>query len=142
MSHDGEVTMEDLYTIKGNPDDGMVSTVQMPRWGMALVKYKSDFVVEIDIYQDPEDTSHFTLHWVCPKCRNFSTIDSRKKQMDLRIDRVSPDGTRICRVSIEPFQCAWEMGRGTDGTKADRIDFGAGLCKLRVGVSNSIAKDA
>lgn len=140
----------ELYTIKedavrGAGDHagqrGLASTIRIPRWGVAMVTYK-DRVVEADVYKEPGEDNHFTILWVCPRCTNQLRIDTKKKQVEIRVDRVAPGGERIVRLFIEPFECTWELGRGTDGTKNDRIAFGAGLCRLRVGVYNNIAKDA
>ena len=41
-------------------------------------------------------------------------------------------------LSVEPFECTWEMGE----RQGERIHFGLSLCRWRVGIQNNVAKDA
>lgn len=144
---DQEIERE-LYTICGDPDEvyeaerkypkhgnfesGMAQDMRVDRMAEAhpVVKYK-DFLLDCDLYITP-DRKELSLVLICPRCHNQLKISSANKA-------ISWDGKN---VSVEPFECTWEMGRGTEGTASDRIDFGMGLCRWRVGINNGVARDA
>ena len=45
------------------------------------------------------------------------------------------------RLSVEPFECTWEMPDAGEH-KPGYIGGGITLCKLKIGISNNIARDA
>lgn len=116
-------TLDFTHTLLGQPN------VEIP---MKMVDGQAGagFIVEADVYMDlsPEaKPGDLEIHWICPRCQNTTRILSRNgKQMEYDKERNL--------LSVEPFECPHERGRGTDGTKKDRIAFGVGLCKLRLGV--------
>lgn len=126
---------EDVYRARSNIDDprGVSSGHRFHKLCEAhpQIRYK-DRLLECDLYRDP-DTGKYTLHLICPKCLHSLKIESGNKDIYWDEDH---------GISIEPFTCTWEEGRGTDGTENDRIAFGVGLCNWRVGVKNGIARDA
>lgn len=94
------------------------------------IRYR-DLVLFVDVYTAGEEIS---IDLVCPRCHNHSWIRSTQKAIEFDpVERL---------LSIEPFRCSWELGRGTDGTKDDRMWFGLGLCNWTVGVDKNVAKDA
>lgn len=129
---------EEIYSIKGDMNDGnsgVASHLNLTKTALARVpiRYK-DRITEGDLYRMPGDgvgKSELMLNLYCPKCANSLQIRSSRKQMDW-------DGEFL---SVEAFSCTWEAGR-SDGTKNDRIEFGAGLCRWRVGINKNVAKDA
>ena len=89
------------------------------------------FEIECEVYVAP-DQSEIMVHSACPKCRHAIKITSDNKE-------ISFDPKR--GLFIEPFTCSWEMG---DAMAAGdrRIDFGLGLCGMRVAYDGFVIKDA
>jgi hypothetical protein len=138
---------KELFTICGDPDEkydaakiypkhgslagGLAQDMRIDKMAEAhpTIRYK-DFLIDCDLYITP-DRSELSLTLICPLCHNMLKISSKDKA-------IGWDGDKI---SIEPFGCTWEAGR-SDATANDRIDFGLGLCRWRVGVENGVARDA
>ena len=120
------------YPKHGSFADGLAQDIRLDRMGEAnpVVRYK-DFVLDCDLFIAP-DQSELTLVLICPVCHNQLKVSSKDKTIHW-------DGKN---VSVEPFACTWELGRGTAGTTGDRIEFGLGLCRWKVGIENGIARDA
>lgn len=112
--------------------------------GHPLIRYK-DLVLEADVYKDPEGGG-LMVNIFCPRCRNSLRITSQRKQIEFTAalvrDRATGRMLKRGTLSVSPFQCTWELGRGTDQTGADRMDFGMGLCRWTVAIDNNVAKDA
>lgn len=125
---------EDKFRARGNPDDptGMAAGYRFHKMGEAnpQIRYK-DFLLTCDMYISP-DKSEMQLVLICPRCMNQLRISSKDKDMHWDPEK---------GISISPFRCSWEIGRGTDGTADDRIAYGLGLCNWSVGVENGVAKD-
>lgn len=124
---------EELYTIKedaldpaGTGQVGKSATIGLNKSAVAkpLIRYK-DFVIEADLYNMDGE---FMVHLYCPKCRNALSIKGSQK----KIDYSTSDG-----LSVEPFMCTWELD-----PEGRRMEFGLGLCRWKVGISNNIARDA
>lgn len=147
---------ESLYTLKEDvlptvetpytgslPDDGprvgVSSTIGLHKTKIARVPVRytgrvseaRDRISEMDVYRMG---GQLAINFYCWKCGNSSWI--REGQKEINFDLTSNV------LSISPFKCSWEYGRGTDATKGDRIAFGMGLCNLAVVVDNNIAKDS
>lgn len=142
---------EELEHIAGDPPEGMYQTGQhldpmgtgkmghasqmdMTKGAEAhpMIRY-NQFVIEADVYRVP-DTDEISVVILCPRCHNALTISSKKKAV--RFDPPSvkhPQGV----LSVEPFECTWELD-----TQGRRMEFGLGLCRWKVGISNNVAKDA
>ena len=80
------------------------------------------FEIECEVY---ETDGILSVHTVCPKCRHSQWIDGRNKKIEWRGGE----------LYVEPFTCPWEMGE-------DRVEFGFGLCNMRVAYDGKVAKDA
>jgi len=94
------------------------------------VRYK-DRIFFCDLYRYSDE---LRIHMHCPRCTNVIRISSTRKALEW--DPV--DGI----LSVEPMECPWEIGRGTDGTTSDRIAFGLGLCRFKFAIDANIMKDA
>ena len=121
-----------LYPKYGSFSDGLAQDMRVDRMAEAhpKIKYK-DFILDCDLYITA-DRKELSLTLICPLCRNMLKISSKDKA-------ISWDGEK---VSVEAFGCTWEAGRGTDGTAGDRMSFGLGLCRWKVGVESGVARDA
>ena len=116
-----------------------------------VVVYKDAFMT-VDVYlldgQAPE------VHLICPRCHKASRIAGDRKAIDFEPARANPawsdiaatgdpvlaETGRMGRLSIEPFECAWEIGG--DQHVAGGVHTGVSLCRLQLAIDNSRARDA
>lgn len=114
-----------------------------------LVPYRGrhgEFDLTVDVYAIPGQP--IELHLICPKCRHASRITGERKKIEfdprdqrpvtLMSGRKLPSGGRL---DVEPFECSWEMpeaGAHTPGIRAG----GMTLCRMRLAIDGSVAKDA
>lgn len=101
----------------------------------ALVYYRSRwqndaFEMEVDVYALPGEP--IRLHLLCPKCQHALTLDQTKKAIDWTPP--PPGGGKHGTISVETFQCTWEMG--------DKTELGQPLCGWRVAIDRNVARDA
>lgn len=97
--------------------------------GHPKIRYR-DLVIEADVYALPGVPMY--VHILCPKCRHALKIAEDRKHIEYDPKAGPPqDGGRI---SIEAFQCTWEMDD-------QRQQFGLSLCGWKVVVDNNIARD-
>ena len=89
-----------------------------------------EMAVEVEVYDKPG--GGYLVHSACPKCRHAIKIDSDNKEIALDPKR---------GLFVEPFTCPWEMG---DAMAAGdrRIEFGLGMCNMRVAYDGFKIKDA
>jgi len=98
-------------------------------------------VIFCEVYQNPG--APMEIHWMCPKCLGgghgyMSRISADRKRIEYDPRTQLEDGGRL---NVEAFECPWELGDAQAGGDR-RMEFGLGLCKLRLVIDNSIAKDA
>lgn len=116
-----------------------------------VVVYRDTFLT-VDVYliegQPPE------VHLICPRCHKASRIAGDQKAIDFDPGRANPaqadiaatgdpalaEAGRMGRLSIEPFECAWEIGG--DQHVAGGVHTGVSLCRLQLAIDNNRAKDA
>jgi hypothetical protein len=124
---------EELYHVAGDAPDptgtglsGRMSSMRLTQiaLGHPLIRYK-DRVIEADVY---EIHGRLMVHLICPRCLNALKITDDRKKMEYSVTEN--------RISIEAFGCTWEMNDDR------RMEFGVGLCRWRVGVTNNVARDA
>jgi hypothetical protein len=84
-----------------------------------------NYVLKVDVYQPTPGT--FEVHLHCPKCHEVSRITSERKSIEF-------DERQL--LSVEKFQCCWEMPEGR------RMEFGIGLCRASYAIDRNVLKDA
>ncbi len=103
--------------------------------GRPQIRYKGrygDFVLEADVFPG-KDLGTFEVHIYCPRCStpelpHNNRITSERKAIEFE------NGL----LSIEAFECCWELQQ----REGERIAFGAGLCRMKMGITKNVAKDA
>lgn len=108
----------------------------------AVIRYK-DRAIEADVYALPGAPIHVVI--LCPKCGSASTIRAEKKAIDWQPHEPRAVGKLVnCgTLSIEPFECPWEMpDAGAHEPGANKILGTANMCRLKIAVDKNIAKDA
>jgi hypothetical protein len=122
---------EELYEIKQDLVEQQsrgVSTLHFDNAAAkARVRYK-DLLLECDVYTAGDST---TVVLFCPRCKQQLRVDSSRKSIEW-------DPAKGL-LSIEPFQCTWELPDEHLGAKRD---FGFSLCRLTIAIDKGIAKDA
>lgn len=117
--------------------------------GHPYVRYR-DRVLELDIYPLLGDggpvggTERLEVILICPRCQHELRVTSDRKAIDYTPGapelEVGPGGTPSWQVrgtiSIEAFQCTWEMD-----TKAKVTGHGENLCRWKVAIDRNIARD-
>jgi hypothetical protein len=115
-----------------------------------LVAYRGrigDFDMTVDVYALAGE--HIELHLICPKCHHKSRITGERKKIEFDQHNTRPysfvNGVRRPtnggRLDVEPFECGWEMpdaGEHKTGIRAGGIT----LCRMRMAIDGSVAKDA
>lgn len=117
---------EELFHLAGDPERGVVGTHDFTGNATAknvLVRF-GDLVLHCDVYPDMGE-GHM-VHLICPRCCKALKISGKNKQ-------ISYDTQRKL-LSVEPFQCTWEMG--------DVVGSYTTLCNLKIGIHNNIARKA
>lgn len=130
---------EDLEHVIGDDPDvssrlGSMS-LQQSMLGRVRVRYR-DKVVFCEVYQHPGEPMQ--VHWMCPRCHgggkgHMSRITGDRKRIEYDPKAQTEDGGRL---NVEAFGCTWERGEDR------RMEFGLGLCGLRLVIDNSVARDA
>lgn len=96
-------------------------------------------------------TSPLEVLLLCPRCQQQLRIASDRKAIEFLpnvpvkivldseevIDGDASDLVSLGQLSIEPFECTWELN-----PQGRRMEFGLGLCKWKVGIDKNVAKDA
>jgi hypothetical protein len=103
--------------------------------GKPRVRYK-DMMIFAEVYHHPGEPMQ--VHWMCPKCgplnkKRMSTIRGDRKKIEYDPRQNTEDGGRL---SVETFQCPWELE-----SEGRRMEFGLGLCGLRLTIEDNIARE-
>lgn len=138
---------------------GLASTTRLDAGKLEVAVVYGDHLMTMDVYAIPGEPVQ--VHYICPRCRKQGRISSERKQIEfdpsstrpVRLpdgqlvakDRPArlPDGgllTNAGALSIEPFECAWEVGDDphTPGIRAG----GLTLCRLKLGIDHNVAREA
>lgn len=117
-----------------------------------LVLYK-DLILTVDVYALPGEPTQ--VHVICPRCRKPSRITAENKAIDFDPAGINPMRNAILRVSaapeiagladfgrlsVEPFECAWELGG--DRHVVGGLHTGVSLCRQRLVIDDNRARDA
>lgn len=109
----------------------------------AVIRYR-DKLIEADVYALPGEPVKVVI--LCPRCNNASSIDETRKAIDWRPHPPQAVGDFVNhgKLSIEPFECSWELpDAGAHNQSARETLIGtAPLCRLKIGVTNNIGRDA
>ena len=127
---------KDLVHIAGDMDTGITSTFQIDRNKREVIVTYKEYVLTVDIYQIPGEPTK--VHLICPRCHHALSISAERKAIDF--DPKAGDPKLGGRLSIEPFQCTWELPDAGEH-KAGLKSGGLTLCKWKAGIENNVARD-
>jgi hypothetical protein len=116
-----------------------------------VVVYKDTFLT-VDVYLVPGAPPE--IHLICPRCHKASRISGANKAIDFDPGAVNPMWLEavksnhkdlaaiagIGRLSVEPFECTWEVGG--QAHVAGAVHTGASLCRQKLVIDDNCAKDA
>ncbi len=146
VTPEGEKQKREMVQLAGDPQRGYASTTRLDTMKQEVFVTYGDFLLTVDVYALPGQP--IELVYVCPKCRHQGRITGDKKhvEFDPGASRTLalPNGARVPTggdLSIEPFQCSWEMpdaGEHKPGIRAGGIT----LCNLKLAIDHNVAKDA
>ena len=128
----------DITHIAGDRDHGISVTHRLNKAAHAEValvysgRYSAPFSnleIVCEVYKAGDV---FSVHSICPRCRNAVWIDGRNKRVDYDPQR---------GLFVEAHTCPWEIG-DTDARKNDRQEFGLGLCGTRMVYDGKVAREA
>lgn len=131
---------------------GFASTTRLTAGKHEVVVVYGDTFLTVDVYQVPGEP--LMVHLYCPRCHKHATVRGDAKAIDFDPTARNPQRTAIVasgdpslvaladrgRISIEAFECPWEMGE--DRHVAGGVHTGASLCRQRLAIENCRAKDA
>lgn len=149
-------TQPGLVQVAGDMDHGLASTVRLTAGKTeVLVLSKSGDIplMTVDVYAIPGEP--LKVHLLCPRCRNHLTVPGEKKAIDwsprdanpqaraiiaLGIDPHMQAMAQLGRLSVEPFECTWELD---SKKKVGASEFSGGnLCRWRAAIDNNLVKSA
>jgi hypothetical protein len=131
---------------------GMSSTTYLEHGKHEVVVVYKDTFLTVDVYLVPGTPPE--IHLICPRCHKASRISGDHKAIDFDPRAVNPmwmaataahhrDLAAIAgvgRLSVEPFECTWEIGG--DRHVAGGVHTGVTLCRQKLVIDNNRAKDA
>lgn len=129
---------------QGKAGRGYASQVNLDAGKLtAVVRYK-DKLSEADIYA--LEGAPLKVIFRCPRCGHDGTINGDHKAIAWsphEPQRIETDGEVFLNcgeLSVEPFECAWEMPDAGAHT-AGLVTAGTTLCRLVIGIDKNVAKD-
>ena len=131
---------------------GMLSTTNLATGKIEVMVIYGDVLMTVDVYQVPGEP--LKIHLLCPRCRKCSTVSGDHKGISFEPNEPNPQHAALVamgaappvaavhmgRLSIETFECAWEMGDAPH--VAGGVHTGAALCRLRLAIDGNRAKGA
>jgi len=131
---------------------GMHSTTYLEHGKHEVIVTYRDMFLTVDVYLLPGQPPE--IHLICPRCHHASRISGDQKAIDFDPAAVNPQWLEaaranhrdlaavagIGRLSVEPFECTWEIG--ADAHVSGGVHTGASLCRLRLAIEDNCARDA
>jgi hypothetical protein len=132
---------------------GLLSTHRMTGGKQEVVVLYKDMILTVDVYALPGEPTRAQI--ICPRCHKHSTIPGDRKRIEYDSGALNPIQRQILsqahqpeiarivqfgRLSIETFECAWEIG--DDRHVSGALHTGASLCRLRLVIEDNRARDA
>lgn len=146
---------------------GRQSTHRLTGGKQEVVVVYGDLLMTLDVYALPEEPMRVQI--ICPRCHKHSTIRGDQKKIEYEPKAMNPMSATILamaggaqqellgswsrntalvelasianfgRLSVEPFECAWEIGDAKHVPGA--LHTGASLCRLRLVIDNNRARE-
>ena len=134
---------------------GMASTHHMTAGKHEVLVVFGDHLLTVDVYAIPGEP--VVAHLICPRCHKTLTVRGDQKTIDFDSAAPNPQARRLLatgnpeivqiartgRLSIEAFECTWEMGGDQHAQSAIRsVHTGASLCRQRMAIEDNRGQEA
>ncbi len=133
-------------------DRGMSSTTYLGQGKHEVVVVYRDTFLTVDVYLVPGAAPEVWV--ICPNCHKACRIPPGTKAVDFDPGAANPVRGQVVacgdpdlvgiadrgRLSVEPFQCTWEVG--TDRHVAGGVHTGVSLCRQKLVIEDNRARDA
>src|SRR5262249_44715505 len=130
---------------------GALSTHDLTAGKHEVAVVFGDHILTVDIYLIPGEPVR--AHLICPRCQKYLTISGDQKAIEFEPSAENPQVryllatgnpeivaiARHGRLSIEAFECTWEMG--DDHHVVGGVHTGVSLCRQRMAIENSRARE-
>jgi hypothetical protein len=138
-----------LAQMAGDYDQGVTAKTKLDatKHEVLVLYKKADVWLTVDVY--PMHGEPTTIHLICPRCHHSLQISETRKKMEVDLFAVSPilrmltdardldaDDIAYLRakgstgvISVEPFECTWELGPGQ-------------LCRWKAAIDKNVVKEA
>jgi len=131
---------------------GMQSTHRLNAAKQEVVVVFGDVLMTVDVYALPGEP--MKVHLYCPRCHKHSTVPGDRKRIEFEPRALNPMRTQILaagrpelvalahfgRISIEAFECPWEIGDAPH--VAGAVHTGASMCRLKLVIDCNRAREA
>lgn len=137
---------------------GLQSTHRLTSGKQEVVVLYDEYLLTVDVYTVPGEP--VKVHLICPRCRKHSTISGDRKRIEYDPRALNPMGRLAMilsrggerelrelalaayfgKISIEAFECSWEIGDAPH--VAGAVHTGAALCRLKLVIDNNRARNA
>lgn len=126
---------------------GILQNVHLTMGKQEVVVVYRDMFLTVDVYAIPGEP--IKIHVICPRCHKASQICGTNKKIEFEPSSLNPMMPRILetqdrelvrvgshgRLSVETFECTWELGG--DKHVAGAVHTGASLCRMRAAIENN-----
>lgn len=144
----------ELVQIKGDMDHGLTSTTRLDMGKHEVIVAGKDHVLTVDVYAIVGEP--LKVHLICPRCKHLLTIDGARKPIEYDALAENPLGRSILnelprellavathgKLSIETFQCTWELeDHMQDAGKDDHVIARGSLCRYRAAIDRNVLKE-
>lgn len=145
-----------IMQVAGDMDHGIASRIDLTNGKTEVMVFdpKGDVpLLTVDVYALPGEP--LKVHLICPRCRNHLTIPGDRKAIEFAPNDRNPrspsiialgipphmqEMAKLGRLSVEPFECTWELDAGK---KVGSSEFtGNNLCRWRAAIDNNTVKAA
>ncbi len=142
----------EVVQIAGDEPSGVLARMSLTAGKREVVVVFGDLFLTVDAYAVPG--APVVLHIICPRCRKHSTISGARKRIEFEPTAENPQRSAVVgagskelaelakfgRLSVEKFECAWEIGG--DKHVATAMHTGARLCRMKLAIDNNRAVEA
>jgi hypothetical protein len=140
FSHTFDSSRETLEHLAGDDPSATsrLGSIDMTQNAHGRVRVRfEDKMIFAEVYKTTDGP--LEIHWMCPRCgplnaKRMSRIPGSRKRIEFDPHVQTDDGGRL---SVEAFECPWELE--SDGR---RMEFGLGLCGLKIAIENNVARRA
>jgi len=131
---------------------GLQSTRRLTAGKREVVVVFGDLLMTLDVYALPGEPMRIQI--ICPRCHKHSTIRGDAKKIEYEPNSLNPMIRRVLRMapnvrefvratfgrlSVEAFECAWEIGDAKHVPGA--VHTGASLCRLKLVIEDNRARE-